>query len=184
MINLLADERKDALKAARVNVFLVRYITILIFSFLFMGGALYVSYTVLESTMTSTESLIASNDVKAGAYSETSQQVEALSAKLNETKVMLNGEIRYSQALVQIGQLMPAGTILGDLTLTTQSFNGQPVEMKAYAKSTTEAGQLQTQFQGSPLFSKVTLNGTETKQEIDGYPVSITMSVVFNRAGI
>lgn len=184
MINLLADTRKDFIKAARVNVFLIRYTAILLLAFAFLVAALYVSYTVLGVTMKSAESLIASNDVKASVYSETSEKVEELSAKLNDTRNILNREVRYSQVLVQVGQLMPKGTILGDLTLSTASFNGEPVEMKAYAKSTTEAGLLQSQFQGSPLFTRVVLSGTETKEEIDGYPVSITMSVVFNRAGM
>lgn len=184
MINLLSDERKDAVRAARVNVFLVRYISILILAFVFIMSALYVSYTVLGTTIKSADELIASNDVKAGVYSETSEQVAALSTKLNETKSILDQEIRFSQVLVSMGSLTPKGTILGDLTLSPASFNGTPVEIKAYAKSTTEAGLLQTQFQNSPLFSTVTLSSTETKNEIDGYPVTITMSVVFNRTGL
>jgi len=184
MINLLADDRKDAIKAARVNVFLVRYIAILLMAFAFLMAALYVSHTVLGVTMKNAESLIASNDVKASVYSETSKEVEALSSKLNETRGILSQEVHYSQVLVQLGQLMPKGTILGELVLDRQSFSGQPIEMKAYAKSTTEASALQAQFQSSPLFRKVTLSSTETKQEVDGYPVSITMSVVFNRVGM
>lgn len=184
MINLLSDTRKDAIRAARVNVFLVRYSGILILAFVFIMSALYVSYTVLGTTIESANTLIKNNEDKAGVYGETSKQVAALSAKLDETKGILDQEVRFSRVLVNMGQLMPKGTILGDLTLTSASFNGTPVEVKAFAKSTTEASLLQIQFQNSPLFSSVTLNGTETKNEIDGYPVTITMSVVFNRAGI
>jgi len=184
MINLLSDARKDAIRAARVNVFLIRYIAILILAFVFIMSALYVSYTVLGTTIKSADELIASNDVKAGVYSETSEQVAVLSAKLDETKGILNREVRFSRVLVNVGQLVPKGAILGNLTLSSESFNGDPVKIKAFAKSTTEAGLLQTQFQNSPLFSNVTLNSTETKNEIDGYPVTIGMSVVFNRTGI
>lgn len=184
MINLLANDRKDEIRAARVNVILMRYMTIVILAFGFIGATLFVSYTVLTTTMASADSIIATNDVKADVYAETKQQVDGLSAKLNETKTTLNQEIRYSQVLVKMGQLMPQGTVLGDLTLNTASFNGQSVDVKAYAKSTNEAGLLQTNFQGSPLFSKVDIKSTETNQEVDGYPVTISMSVVLNRAGI
>lgn len=184
MINLLAGERKDEIRAARVNVILMRYMVIIALAFAFIGAALYVSHSVLTVTMTNAQTLIAANDVKADVYSETKTQVDTLSAKLNDTKTILNQEIRYSQALVKMGQLMPAGTILGDLTLTTASFAGQAVEVKAYAKSTNEAGMLQSNFQSSGLFSQVTLKGTETNQEIDGYPVTVSMSVVLNRVGI
>lgn len=185
MINLLATDRKDEIKAARVNVILLRYKGIIMLAFMFIAGALFVSYSVLTSTMTSAENIISANDIKADVYDQTRQQVESLSGKLNETKSILNQEVRYSQVLVKLGQLMPKGTILGDVTLTTASFNGQPVDIKAYAKSTNEAGLLQAAFQSSPLFSQpVTIKGTETNQEVDGYPVTISMSVVLNRAGI
>lgn len=184
MMNLLADERKDAIKAARVNVFLVRYIVIILLATGFICGALYVSYAVLGATMKNADSLIADNTDNAEVYKETSQKVAELSAKLDQTKVMLDQEIRFSQVLVSMGQLMPQGTILGDLTLTTSSFNGRPVEIKAYAKSTAEAAVLQRQFQDSSLFSQVTIESTETENEVDGYPVTITLSVIFNRLGV
>jgi hypothetical protein len=184
MINLLSDERKDAIRAARVNVFLVRYTFILILAFVFIMSALYVSYTVLGTTIKSADELIDNNNDKAGMYGETSKQVAALSAKLDETKGILDQEVRFSRVLVNMGQLMPKGTVLGDLTLTPSSFNGSPVEVKAFAKSTAEASLLQTQFQKSPLVNTVTLKSTETKNELEGYPVTITMIIVFNRAGI
>jgi hypothetical protein len=184
MINLLSDERKDAIRAARVNVFLVRYIIILVLAFVFIMSALYVSYTVLGTTIKSAEKLIEDNDVKAGVYSKTGEQVTALSAKLDETKVILDQEVRFSQVLVKMGQLMPRGTVLGTLTLTPSSFNGTPVEVKVFAKSAAEAGLLQREFQESPLINTVTLKSTETKNELDGYPVTIAMTVVFNRTGI
>lgn len=185
MINLLATDRKDEIKAARVNVILLRYKGIVLLALAFIGGALFVTYTVQSSIMTNTESIIATNDIKADVYSETRQQVEGLSAKLNQTKATLDQEVRYSQLLVKLGQLMPQGTILGDITLTSASFTGQAVEIKAYAKSTNEAGLLQTAFQSSPLFNQpVTIKGTETNQEVDGYPVTISMSVLLNKAGI
>jgi Tfp pilus assembly protein PilN len=184
MINLLSVERTDEIRAARMNVILVRYKLLIALALVFIGAALYVSYTVLDSTMASAEKRIQANDLKADVYKDTKQQVDELSAKLNESKTILDQEIRYSQALVKIGQLMPAGTVLGDLTLSTASFNGLPLEIKAYAKTTNEAGLLQNNFQSSGLFSNVTIKSTETSQEIDGYPVTIAMTVMLNKAGI
>jgi len=181
MINLLSNERKDEIRAARVNTILMRYMAIIILAFSFAGGALYVSKTVLGATMTSAENTIASNDIKADVYSQTKQQVDQLSAKLNETKITLDQEVRYSQLLVQLGQLMPRGTVLGDVTLNSASFSGAPVDIKVYAKTTNEAGLLQNAFQRSPLFSLVSIKNTETNQEVDGYPVTVSMSVTFNR---
>lgn len=183
MINLLPTDRKDEIKAARANIILLRYMAIIALAVAFIGGALYVSDTVLASTMKNADSLVASNDVKADIYSETKQEVDALSAKLNDTKSILNQEIRYSKVLVKIGQLMPHGTVLGDLDLATANFNGQAIDVTAYAKSTAEAGTLQNQFQISPLFAQVILKSTETKQEVEGYPITVSLSVVLSRGG-
>lgn len=184
MINLLSTDRKGEIRAARANVLLLRYMAIIGLAFAFIAGAVYISYSVLQVTMNNAEQLVESNDVKADVYSETKQQVDELSVRLNDAKVIADQEIRYSSVLVKIGQLMPAGTVLGDLKLETNSFNGTPVQITAYAKSTAEASQLQTQFQGSALLSQVSLIGTETDKGIDGYPVLVSLTAVFNRAGI
>lgn len=184
MINLLPDDRKDSIKAARANVLLLRYMAIIGFAFAFIGGAVYISYSLLQSTMASAEQLVESNDIKADIYSETRQEVEELSSKLNDAKAILDQEIRYSQVLVKIGQLTPAGAVLGDLTLDSASFSGTPLEITAYAKSNTEASLLQSQFQSSPMFNSVVLKGTEGDKGIDGYPVLVTLTVTLNRAGI
>ena len=183
MINLLANDRKAEIIAARVNVILLRYIGITILAFLFVCGAFYLSRSLLTDTMKSATELIETNDTKAGVYAETEQQVQALSSQLNEARTALDQEVRYSKVLVTIGQLTPAGTILGKVTLNNAAFTGTPVEIKAYAKSATEATLLQTQYQNSPLFSQVILQGTDATGGIDGYPIEVTMTVTLNRAG-
>ena len=183
MINLLSDQRKDDIRAARANVILVRYSALILLATLFVAGSLYVSYSLLQVTKSSNEAIIESNDTKADIYTDTKAEVDALSAKLTDASNILNQEVRYSQVLVKLGQITPAGTILDKLTLTSANFAGTPAEITAYAKSNTEATTLQTQFQSSPLFSNVTSQGTET-QGIDGYPVTVKMTVTFNKTGI
>ncbi len=184
MINLLSADQKDDIRAARANVIILRYMGIILLAIVFIVGIFYVSYTVQRTTMDYNTAIIASNDLKADVYSETKQEVDALSAKLNEAKTILDQEVRYSQLLPKLGQLMPAGTVLGDLNLSSANFAGTPVELVAYAKSSTEATSLQSLFQGSPLFSSVTISGTEEAGGIENYPVKISLSVIFNKAGI
>jgi len=184
MINLLANDRKGEIVAARTNIVIVRYTGILLLAIGFIVGALALSHSLLSTTMANADSLIAANDVKAGVYSETKQEVDVLSAQLNDAKTILNEEIRYSTVLVKIGQLMPRGTVLDSLDLSAASFSGAPITIKAFARSATEASTLQNQFQSSPLFSQVALQSTETSGGLDGYPVAVTMTVAFNRAGL
>ena len=184
MINLLANERKSEITAARANIVIVRYTAIIVLAIGFIVGAMFISYSLLQSTMTSAKSLIAANDVKADVYKDTKQQVDTLSTQLTDTKTILNQEIRYSKVLVEIGRLMPKGTVLDSLDLSATAFTGAPVTIKAYAHSASEASLLQSQFQSSPLFSQVVLQGTQASGGINGYPVVVSLTIALNRAGI
>lgn len=183
MINLLSSTRKDELRAARANVLIVRYMAIIALAFAFIGGAMYVSRSILESTMVSAQEIIENNDVKADVYRETKQEVDSLTARLSEANTLLSSEVRYSKVLLKLGQAMPTGTILGDLTLSDASFSAQS-ELVAYAKTTTEATQLQTQLQASGLFSQISIKSTEADKGIDGYPVLVSMTATFSKTGI
>lgn len=185
MINLLAYDRKAELRAARANVILLRYIGIILLAFLFISGSLFLSRTLLEATMQNAEKLISANDTKASVYAETKEQVDSLGKQLSQASTLLNQEVKYSSLLPSIAQLMPEGTVLGEVTLTTvNSSTGTPVEVKAYAKSLTEASALQRQFQSSALFSRVNLQSTTETGGIKNYPVVATMSLTLNRTGL
>ncbi len=181
MINLLPTDMKTEIRAARTNVILVRYIGLLALAFIVLGGVVYGSAMVLQFTQQNAEQLIQTNDVQAGIYSQTKTEVDALSASLSGAKTILNDEIRYSQVLIDLGQLMPPGTILDELSLDQASFSGTPTTLTAYARTTEEAVQLQEQFRSSTLFSSINFQTMEANGGINGYPVSVSMTVTFNR---
>ena len=183
MINLLPDGRKDDIRAARANVIILRYTGIILLALLFLCGALYVSYTILQGTMKSNQDTISANDVKADVYHDTKAQVDSLQLQLTDAKSSLDQEVRYSKVLVDLGQLMPSDTILDNLTLTSADFTGVPIDIAVYGKSTASATAAQTNFQKSKLFTNVTMKSTETAN-VDGYTTKLTLTVVFNKAGI
>lgn len=184
MINLLPTDKKYEIRAARTNILLVRYISILALATAFILGSMYVTYTVLGLTKDSSEKIIASNDVKASVYSSTQTQVSALSASLSQTKILLDEEIRYSKVFVNIAQIMPPNTIFGKLELKSSSFNGTPTTVKVYAKTSADTIKLRQNFESSPLFSNVTFQTIESDSVVDGYPVSVDMSFILNKAAI
>ncbi len=180
MINLLASNKKAEIRAARTNLVLIRYTGIILVGLAFILGALYVTHTILGLTKQSSDQVIASNDLKAGVYSSTKTQVDALSASLAQTKLILDKEIRYSKVFVNVAQLMPAGTVFDKLTLDSSSFTGTPIATKVYAKNTAAANALRQQFQQSPLFSNVTFQPiVESGSGIEGYPVSDNVTFTF-----
>lgn len=183
MINLLSTNRKSEIRAARANVILVRYTTIIAVAIVFILSVLYFSYTVLQQTMGTAEARITSNDTKAD--SATKQQVDALSAKLSDAKTVLDQEVSYATLLTTIGQAMPAGTILESLKIDEASINNSTaVPLVAYAKTEESASLIQQQLRGLPIFSSVELSGTTEDASVAGYPVKVSMTVTFNRSSV
>ena len=182
MINLLADERKNDIRAARVNVILSRYIAIILMALVFMMAVLFVSYTVLQNTMSTAQTRIDSNDVKADIYSNTKAQVDTLSSKLADTKSTLEQEISYSKVLTTLGQVMPEGTVIGSFELNEASFTGSQMELKTYAKTNEGAVVIAEKLRASPLITQVSLQSTDTAQGIEGYPIGVNLTITLNRA--
>lgn len=184
MINLLPTNKKVEIRAARTNLILIRYITILMLATAFALGSLYVTYTVLGVTKDNSEKIIVSSDIRADVYSSTKSQVDTLSASLSETKTLLDQEVRYSKVFVNIAQLMPQSTVFGELKLNDASFNGTPTTTKVYAKTSADANTLRQNFENSPMFSNVSFQPVvESGSGIDGYPVSVDVTFTLNKTG-
>lgn len=182
MINLMPDNDKKELRAARVNTVLVRYIFIIVLAFLFLVMLLAGSYLLLGQTKQSALQLIDANETKAAVYSSTKTQVDALSSSLTETRSILNQEVLYSNVLMNIGQQMPAGTVLEKVSLTATSFSGSPMTLKAYAKTSDAAVTLRQNFQTSQIFSNVNFESvSDTSGGIPGYPVTVSMTLTINK---
>jgi len=64
MINVMPDDTKKQLRAARANVTLTRYILTSLVAFGFLVAILFGSSFVLAQTQTSAEALIEANDTK------------------------------------------------------------------------------------------------------------------------
>ncbi|NCO10736.1 hypothetical protein GW746_00100 [Candidatus Saccharibacteria bacterium] len=183
MINLLPGERKKQLEAARINTLLVRYIGMTLVATLGVLAVMYGSSMILNDTKMSADSLIETNDTEAGIYGETKQKVSDLSAQLYGAKVVLDEEVRFSEILTGIGKLMPEGTVIGNVDLTVASISS-PVTITAYAQTTEQILALQSAFRSSPLVQTVSFQSVSADSGgIDNYPVSVTMTVTFNKEG-
>lgn len=182
MINLMPDAAKRQLRAARANVLLLRYLLVILVAAGFIAFAIAGSYYLLTQTKTSSEQLIEASDTKAAVYSETQTAVSELSSQLSEARSILNNEIPYSKVLINIGQLLPEGTVLRELSLENASFGGSPVSMTIYATSTNAAVAARERFQNSSFFSNVSFQTiSEGDSAVNGYPVAAEITLTINR---
>lgn len=183
MINLLPDDMKAQLSAARVNVVLTRYIIVIILAFLFLVLIQAGAYYLLDQSRQSAEQLIEANNIKADVFGETKAELENLNSSLAATKPILDQEIFYSKVLPRIAQMMPAGTVVQEISLTADAFNN-PITVQVYAKTTENAVSLRDRFQQSNLFSSVTFEAISGSGGIDGYPVNATVTLTLNPGAV
>lgn len=183
MINLMPNDEKTQLRAARTNSLLIRYMFTILGAGAFLMLILSGSYFLLNLTKTSAEGLIAANDTKASVYSETEDQIKKLSADLTDAKNLLDQQLSYSKALQNLGSLTPKGVVMKEISLKPTSFDGTtPTTIELYATNRDLAATIEQQFKASPYFSSVTFGTVSETDGIKGYPVSATLTVVMNRS--
>lgn len=181
MINVMPDDTKKQLRAARANVTLSRYILISIIAFGFLVALLFGSSFVLAQTQTSAEALIEANDTKASVFEETQTQIDQLSQDLGSARTVLDQQISYSSILRSLGTAMTPGTVLDSFELSDTAASGSPVEVRIYATNTEALTRLRDSLANSPSFSSADLGSVSSQDGIEGYPVSATMTIVINR---
>lgn len=183
MINLLPDDDKNAIKAARHNVLLLRYTGITFLALASLLGVMYSSHAILTGTKTSAESTIESSTIEADVYNETKEKVDELTNQLSDVKGIVQREVHFSRVLTNIASLMPSGTVIKDIKLNTQNINS-PMTITVFSKTTDSLLALQSAFQGSPLFMNVNFQSVgDSDGSVEGYPTSVTMTVILNTAG-
>lgn len=178
MINLMPDSAKKEIRSARTNVILLRYIVVILSAFGFLALLMAGSYIVLTQTKISATQFTGSSDTKSEAYITAKTQVDALNTSLLETRSAIAQEIRYSTILTNIGQSMPAGTVVETMTLHASSPTGTPVTLKAYAKTANEIETLKSVLQSSPHFTNVSFETPPEAKSIDGYPIGISITLI------
>lgn len=181
MINLLPYDLKRQVKAARTNIRLINYITILSMGIVFLCGISFVVYSVLLGTKVNAENLAAENASKSSAYNAVRSQADALRASLASAKVTLDKEIVYTRVITGIAGVMPSGVVLENLSLSPSTF-GTPITLQAYARSINDAIALKDSFQQSPLFSNVSFESLSTGAQTSAYPLTVSLNVTINKS--
>ena len=181
MINLLPTEDKRQLQAARSNTLLVRYNLFLIGAVLFMMMAIGFIYFYLNNAKAAAETNISENQSKVASFAPVEKEATEFRSNLATAKQILDREVVYTKVILEISHLMPAGTILDNLTLDSSTF-GKPATIVAKAKTYNSALSIKDAFQKSNLFSdvhfeSVTINDSDTS----GYPMTVNLSITIKK---
>src|SRR5579871_2286528 len=141
MINLLPPERRQAIRYGQTNGVLLSWIAgfglaILGLLIILAGGWIYINQ---QSKNLQSDINTSQNQLTAQNLSQVQKNASEISGDLKVVNQVLGSEVRFSDLLVSIGQIMPPGTVLNSLTLT--SVKGS-IDLSANAKDYGSAAQI------------------------------------------
>ncbi len=181
MINLLPDDTKRDIRAARTNVLLLRYNVLTLAS---IGGLLIICalfYIVLSANESSATTKTSDNSAKAASYEKTRAAADEYKKNLSIAKTILGNSVNYTSVVFAITDLLPSGVVLDNLTINATDF-GKQTTFLAHAKGYDQAEALKEKFQSSKLFSNVYFQSISKEESSDsGYPVAVTLSAQLNK---
>lgn len=175
MINLLPEETKNHIKAARSNYIFVRYVIVVAISALFLLGASFVSYSYLENIINNPQSTTPNNNL-------TGNQNDTSNSDLTKINSIMNNQISYSKIISSLMSSVPENvTIESPVDIKSNTIN-TPIKLKAYLKSNTDEIQLRQKFENSMIFTNYTAQESEknTSSNSNNYPFVVNFSITIN----
>lgn len=179
MINLLPADNKKLIRAARINVVLVRYNLLISAAVLFLASAVGFAYFFLENSRQLAENTITDNTSKEGTYAAIKTKADNFKAELSSAKAILDSQTSYAKAALSISRLLPEGTAINKLEINEQSFT-TPLLLTVNIRDEQAAAQLMKNFTSSPLFSGVTKGNISTGT--GQYPYIMEINVTMSKA--
>ena len=178
MINLLPEDTKREIRAARANVVLMRYniLTVVVIVVIFLICALF--YIILNNSQSNAVSTSSDNNEIVASYSDTKVQADEYRKNLTIAKSILANGANYTEVVFSITKLLPSGVILDGISVSSDTF-GQQTSFTAQAKTYDKAMELKKNFQDSTVFSNVYFQNL-TDNATGEYPIAVTLSAKLN----
>lgn len=169
MINLISPEQKRDIRAARSNVTLLRYGTMLAVTgalvVLLYGVGFWLVLSEKQAALAKQEEL----NKTIQSYAEVKNQAETFRKNLAIAKKILANETSYSTFLTTLGNYVPSGAIITTLSVgTTTPAANNALTVEARAMSYNKTLELKEALEKSPLFEDVSLISATRPDDLSG----------------
>lgn len=185
MINLLPDDQKRDIQAARMNVVLLRYNILAAVAIGLLTAAFFLFIFILHNTQANAVSANDDNSKKAASFASVRHDADEYRNNLSIANAILNKSVNYTSVIFAITKLVPNGVVLDAINLGASDF-GQQTSFSAHAKSYAQATQLKENFQSAKVFSNVyfqslTDNSASGDELSKSYPIAVTISAKLSK---
>jgi Tfp pilus assembly protein PilN len=150
MISLLPPESKTATKYARLNVTLIQYCILVIAISGALLAIIFFGMVLVNKEEKDLKAAIAIDQAEAAKLEAVNSEAKELSDTVNTISKLLGREVKFSELLVEIGSILPKGTVLTGLTLSAEQ--DQPLTLDALVVNEEAAAILRENLADSELF--------------------------------
>ena len=190
MINLLPDDYKKDVIAARLNVTLLNYILILFGLLISVALIFGLFFVTLENNQSTALSNKDSSQKLANNYNNDQSIANEFNSNLSIARNIFADEIAYSTIITAIAEALPSGVVLDTISLQNTSINQQST-FSLHAKNYAKVSELKDSLKKSKVFSNVSLQNVQANSEYvpggsggglySDYQVSLTLSAKINK---
>jgi hypothetical protein len=181
MINLLPEESKKEIQAARVNVILLRYNLFTLIAFAGLTAICLLFYLILFSAQSNAETTSTVNTQEVAKYAEVEKNAETYKQNLAMAKIILDRGVNYTSFIMDLTRLLPSGVVLNGINLSAADI-GKQVSFTSEAVSYAKAIELKDSFEASFYYTNVHFQNIADSSSAGNatakYPITITMSVL------
>lgn len=160
MINLLSNDVKNELRAARRNVIIRRYVVTLVFSVIAVTGAYAIGFFMLSAQEESFKQELARYEPQKAKYKDTIAKASEYTANLKIAKTILENEIFFSDYLLLLAKTIPSNSVLVNLN-TKSSELSKPVTLTYNTKSYNDSLRIKEALEQSAFFNDVKIKSVD-----------------------
>lgn len=182
MINLLPPSLSQNIRFGRLNAKLVRWLFGMFMATAGLILILVVGWLYINQQSRNLSRDISSSNTQLSTQDLTQVQKDAseISGDVKVINQVLSREIRFSDLLQAIGQVMPPGTILGSLTLSDTK---GAIDLSASTKNYASAAQIAVNLNDpkNGLFSKVDIININCTTGATNYNCTASLKALFSK---
>lgn len=180
MINLLSNEDKRELRAARRNIVLLNYVLTLLMLAVLVASTYAIGYFLLHQQEQASRQKLTEFVPQKSEYKDTIDRANAYSKDLSIAKSILQNEFFYSDFMTLIAKTLPANTVMTSLDISASEVT-KPVTIEVSTKSYQDFVAIKNALQNSKFFQGTKILTVDFVPEAS-YSYTGTMETTFNRA--
>lgn len=151
------------MRLARSNTILRRYLQLGIVSAVILSGAVFATTYFFTAQKNNTAQQLAVDKKKVEELAPIHEEAEQLAATVNTIAALMAHNIQFSDLLLQIGGVMPGGSVLTGLQFSIEDTNA-PLVVTAEVDTEEKAAILRNNLAVSALFSRAEIKSITKKE--------------------